>query len=70
MSIPTREEYEQALENRILLTNTLNLEYKRRDDLINKLCESQKLLESYKGALKYQKEIIDKFEIYEEIKNE
>ena len=70
MAMPTREEYEKALENRKYLSDTIRREYKHRESLINELCTSQNLLNQYEKILSDQKEIIQKYEIYEEIKNE
>lgn len=67
MASPTREEYEEALENKKWLNDIINREYERRDDLIDKLCGSQKLLDGYKDALDYQKDIILKYELYKEL---
>jgi hypothetical protein len=67
MAMPTIEEYEEALESKKYLDDAIRREYKRRDDLINQLCGSQKLLDGYKQSLDYQKDIIQKYEIYREI---
>lgn len=67
MACPTREEYEEALNNKKWLSDTITREYKRRDDLINQLCGSQKLLDGYREALDYQKDIIMKYELYQEL---
>ena len=67
MGSPTKEEYEKAMQNVIYLKDWIARENKRRDDLINQLCGSQKLLEGYKESLDYQKEIIQKYEIYQEL---
>lgn len=68
MACPTREEYEEALKSKTYLIDVINREDKRRDDLINQLCSSQKLLDGYIECLSYQKEIIQKYEIYQELK--
>ena len=70
MAMPTREEYEEAVKNRRYLSDTIRREYKHRNSLINELCTSQNLLNQYEKLLSKQKEIIQKYEIYEEIKNE
>lgn len=67
MGCPTKEEYEEAMQNVIYLKDWIARENKRRDDLINQLCGSQKLLEGYKESLDYQKEIVQKYEIYQEL---
>lgn len=69
MACPTKEEYEEALESKKYLDDAIRREYKRRDNLINQLCGSQKLLDGYREALDYQKDIIMKYELYQEIKN-
>lgn len=67
MACPTYEEYKEALETKKYLDDVIRIAYKRRDILINELCSSQKSLDVYKEALDYQKEIIQKYEIYQEI---
>lgn len=67
MACPTKEEYKEALESKKILIDVISREYERRDKLINDLCGSQKLLDGYKESLDYQKEIIQKYEIYQEI---
>ena len=67
MACPTKEEYEEALKDKKWLNDTIVREYKRRDSLINELCASQKLLDRYKESLDYQKEIIQKYELYQEL---
>ena len=67
MAIPTKEEYEEAMQNVIYLKDWIARENKRRDGLINQLCDSQKLLEEYKEALDYQKDIVMKYELYYEL---
>ena len=69
MACPTREEYEKAMQNVTYLKDWIARENKRRDDLINQLCSSQKLLDGYKESLDYQKEIVQKYEIYQELKS-
>ena len=70
MACPTKEEYEEALKNKKWLSDAIRREYERRDDLITKLCGSQKILDGYKECLDCSKDIILKYELYEEIKNE
>lgn len=70
MAAPTREEYEEALETRKLLVDWISREKKAREDLINKLCTSQSCLNNYETLLSNAKEIIQKYEIYQEILNE
>ena len=70
MAAPTREEYEKALENRNYLSDWIRREKKTREDLINKLCTSQSCLNNYEALLSNAKEIIQKYEIYQEIVDE
>ena len=70
MASPTREEYEEALRNIAYLGDVIIRERKHRESLINELCTSQNLLNQYEKILSEQKEIVQKYEIYEEIKNE
>lgn len=65
MACPTRREYEEALKNKKYLYDIISGECEHRDSLINELCASQKLLDRYKESLDYQKEIIQKYEIYQ-----
>ena len=67
MACPTREEYEEAMQNVIYLKDAIVRENKRRDELINQLCSSQKILEGYKECLDYNKDIVQKYEIYKEL---
>lgn len=67
MACPTREEYEEALKNREYLNNIIIIEYKHRDSLINELCSSQKLLNDYTECLNSKKDIIMKYELYQEL---
>lgn len=67
MVCPTREEYEEALKNKKYLDDIIRREYKHRDDLINELCCSQKLLDGYRECLSSKKDIIQKYEIYQEL---
>lgn len=67
MACPTKEEYEEAMQNVVYLKDWIARENKCREDLINQLCGSQKLLEGYKESLDYQKEIVQKYEIYQEL---
>ena len=67
MRCPTKKEYEEAMKNVIYLKNSIAMENERRESLINKLCGSQKVLDDYKKALRHQKEIVEKYQIYQEI---
>ena len=70
MAVPTKEEYEESVKNRKYLSDTIRREYKHRESLINELCTSQNLLNQYEKILSEQKEVIQKYEIYQEIVNE
>ena len=70
MATPTKEEYEEALRNAAYLGDTIIRERKHRESLINELCTSQNLLNQYEKLLSNQKEIVQKYEIYEEIRRE
>lgn len=70
MGCPTEKEYEEAMQNVIYLKDLIARENDRRNELINQLCGSQQLLERYKKSLDYQKEIIQKYEIYQELKGD
>lgn len=67
MGCPTREEYEEALKHKAYLIDSIRRENKIREDLINKLCVSQSCLNGYEGLLKDANEVIQKYEIYQEI---
>lgn len=70
MATPTKEEYEEAMRNVIYLKDWIVRENERRDNLINQLCISQESLKAYKKSLDYYKEIVQKYEIYQEILKE
>ena len=70
MAAPTKEEYEEAMNTVVFLKNAIAMENKRREDLIDKLCASHKILEDYKKILQEKKEIADKYQIYQEILTE
>ena len=70
MACTTKEEYEKALETRNYLSDWIRREKKIREDLINKLCTSQSCLNNYEALLSNTKEIIQKYEIYQEIKRD
>lgn len=67
MTCPTKKEYEEALDSKKYLSDSIRREYERRDKLIKELCGSQELLDGYKEALDYQKDIIMKYELYQEL---
>lgn len=70
MGCPTKEEYEKALEKKEYFSYTIRRERKEREDLINKLCMSQKCLNDYEKLLNEVNEIIQKYDIYQEILEE
>lgn len=67
MACPTKEEYEKAMGLVVFLKNSIAMENKRREKLINELCTSHKILEDYKKILEEKKEIVDKYQFYQEI---
>ena len=67
MTCPTREEYEEAVKNGRYLSDAIRREYKHRESLINELCTSQNLLNQYEKILNDKKEVIQKYEIYQEL---
>lgn len=67
MACPTKEEYEEALKDKKYLNDVIRREYKHRDSLINELCTSQKLLDGYNECLNSKKDIIMKYELYQEL---
>ena len=67
MGCPTREEYEEALKKVTYLSDVIARERKHRERLINELCTSHKLLDGYESTFCYNKEIIQKYEIYQEL---
>lgn len=70
MGCPTKEEYEEAMNTVVFLKNSISMEKKRREELIDKLCTSQKILKDYEKILEEKKEIVDKYRIYQEILTE
>lgn len=67
MGCPTKKEYEEAMNNVVFLKNSIALENKRREKIIKELCVSQSTLENYKALLEKQKEVVDKYQIYQEL---
>ena len=67
MACPTKEEYEEAMQNVIYLKDLIARENRRRDNLINELCGSQKLLDGYKECLNHHKDTVMKYELYQEL---
>ena len=70
MAAPTKEEYEKAMQNVVFLKNSIAIENKQREKIIKQLCMSQSTLENYKALLEEQKEIVDRYQIYQEILEE
>ena len=67
MGCPTREEYEKALESKKYLIDLIRREKKTRERLIEQLCTSQGCLNNYEVLFINADEIIQKYEIYQEI---
>lgn len=67
MACPTKEEYEEAMQNVIYLKDWIARENKRRESLINELCTSHEILKEYKKSLDYYKGIAEKYQIYQEL---
>ena len=70
MACPTKEEYEAAMKNVVFLQDAIVRENRRRENLINELCSSQKMLTDYKRILEGHKEIVQTYQIYQEILEE
>lgn len=70
MACPTKKEYEKALRIIDYLRDAIIREKERRENFINELCTSQEILSNYESSLKDAKEIIQKYEIYQELLNE
>lgn len=64
---PTREEYENALKDKKMLNEWLSMEYKTRDELLDKLLNSRETIKMYQEALNQSKDIIQRYEIYQEV---
>lgn len=67
MGCPTREEYKEALDRLSYLGNAVAMEKKNREDLIDKLCKSQNYIKDYEALISQNREIIQKYDIYQEI---
>lgn len=65
MAVPTKEEYEAAMQNVVFLQDAIVRETRRKENFINELCASQKALQIYKDSLNKHKEIVDKYQIYQ-----
>ena len=69
MSKPTVEEYEKALQERNDLRSWLSMEYKRRDEFLDELLNSRENIKMYEKSLEKANDVIQKYEIYQEIEN-
>lgn len=70
MAAPTKEEYEGALRRASYLGDAIIRERERREKLLNELCTSQSCLNSYEALLSDVKEVVQKYEIYQELLKE
>ena len=64
---PTKEEYEKAKKDKEYAANALFLCRKRRDSLIDELSRERKHEKLYMEMYEKHRDIIRKYEIYEEI---
>lgn len=69
MGKPTVEGYEKALQERNNLRSWLSMEYKRRDEFLDKLLNSRENIKMYEKSLEKANDVIRKYEIYQEIEN-
>ena len=69
MGKPTVEEYEKALQERNDLRSWLSMEHKRRDKFLDELLNSRENIKMYQESLEKTNEVIQKYEIYQEIEN-
>lgn len=67
MTIPTRKEYEQAKLNVEAMKKWVHLERKTIDELLDKLISSRRQIKMYEEAIKSRQQVIDTYEVYEEI---
>lgn len=67
MAKPTEQEYKDALHSKKTFSEWLNIEYKNRDKLLDELLNSRETIKCYTQQLKQANEIIQKYEIYEEL---
>lgn len=70
MAAPTKEEYEGALRRASYLGDAIIKERERREKLLNELCTSQSCLNNYEDLLNDVKEVVHKYEIYQELLRE
>lgn len=69
MAKPTEQEYKEALHSKETFSGWLHIEYKNRDELLDKLLDSRETIKCYTEQLKQANEVIQKYEIYKELEN-
>lgn len=69
MGKPTAKEYEKALQERNDLRSWLSMECKRRDEFLDNLLNSRENIKMYQESLDKVNEVIQKYEIYQEIES-
>lgn len=69
MNKPTKEEYEKALKDSECAVNWIRIENKRQEELLDELVIIRNNLKAHKEYLEKRKEIIQTYQIYEEIEN-
>lgn len=62
MSIVTDEEYKRAKEYIEMIQAALNKSHERILELIDDLADARNMYETYKRAIRYNQELIDKYE--------
>jgi hypothetical protein len=67
---PSKEAYEKAKMDREYIGTCLNLSRKRKNELIDELCKEREAEKFYMEMYEKHREIIRKYEIYEELDNE
>ena len=67
---PTREEYEEALNSKETFARWIGLESKRRDELLDQLCDVVDNIKLYKAQYDKADEVVAKYVIYEQIEKE
>lgn len=70
MNKPTKEEYEKAVEEYKQFEKWLELEVEKQNKLLDELIHTRSNIRGYEQYLEKRKEIIQKYQIYEEIENE
>lgn len=70
MGKPTAEEYEKALQERSTYRSWLAMEFKRRDEYLDELLNSRENIKMYQESLDKANDIIQKYEIYQEVECE